>query len=201
MPSPILTQLRGLTVLVVHPADGERDSLMQHLNRIGCQVRALWPPPESLEGPVDVLFFSISHDLRDRFLKLRRSWAADPPTLLALVDYEDPSTLQLVLESGAVASVGKPIRPFGLLTNLVIARSLWQQRRDGQAKADKLEAKLAGIRKINKAKSILMQSQGIGEEEAYSSIRAQAMSKRLSMDEIAMAIINANELLNYRPKR
>ncbi len=201
MSSPILTQLRGLNVLVIHPADRERDNLIQHLHRIGCQVRALWPPPDSLDERVDILLFAISHGVRDRFLKLRRSWSADPPTLLALVDYEDPSTLQLVLESGAVTSIGKPIRPFGLLTNLVIARATWQQQRNDGMKLAKLESKLAGIRKINKAKSILMQSQGIAEEEAYNSIRAQAMSKRLSMDEIATAIINANELLNFRPKR
>ncbi len=201
MSSPILTQLRGLSVLVVHPADQERDNLIQHLHRIGCQVRALWPMPEALEERVDVLCFAISHGVRDPFLKLKRSWGAEPPTLLALVDYEDPSTLQLVLESGAVASIGKPIRPFGLLTNLVIARSIWLQQRDSDGKVMKLEAKLAGIRKINKAKAILMKSQGIGEEEAYNSIRAQAMSKRLSMEEIATAIINANELLTFRPKR
>ncbi len=201
MASPILTQLRGLSVLVVHPADQERDSLIQHLHRIGCQVHALWPPPEALDERVDILCFAISHGVRDRFIRLRRTWAADPPTLLALVDYEDPSTLQLVLESGAVASIGKPIRPFGLLTNLVIARSIWQQQRDSDGKVAKLESKLTGIRNINKAKAILMKTQSIGEEEAYNSIRAQAMSKRLSMDEIATAIINANELLTFRAKR
>jgi len=42
------------------------------------------------------------------------------PTLLAVVSYEDPSTLQLVLEAGAVAVIERPIRPFGLLTNLTI---------------------------------------------------------------------------------
>ncbi|MEO1191838.1 MAG: ANTAR domain-containing protein [Pseudomonadota bacterium] len=201
MASSVLSQLRGLKVLVVHPPDGERNNLVQHLNRIGCEVRATWPLPGSMDVDFDVLFFVASHDERDRFLKLSRSWSGAPPTLLALVDYEDPSTLQLVLECGALASVGKPIRPFGLLTNLVIARALWQQRSETRAKVDKLEHKLAGIRNINKAKSILIKSQGLSEEEAYRSIRAQAMSKRVSMDEIAMAIINANELLSFRPKR
>ncbi len=197
----ILSQLRGLRVLVIHRDDGERESLVQHLNRIGCRVTAVWPPPETFDHPVDILFFSINHAVRERFMKLSKSWGDSPPTLLALVDYEDPSTLQLVLESGAVASVGKPIRPFGLLTNLVIARSLWQQHRDTESKVAKLEGKLSGIRKINKAKAILMRSQAISEEEAYNSIRAQAMSKRVSMEEIAVAIIHANELLSFRPKR
>ena len=60
--------------------------------------------------------------------------------------------------------------------------------------------KLAGIQRIQKAKAILMDGQGLNEAEAYESIRRQAMSKRLSMDDMAAAIIHANELLQYRPK-
>jgi len=40
------------------------------------------------------------------------------------------STLQLVLEAGAVAVIERPIRPFGLLTNLTIARSIWLEKRE-----------------------------------------------------------------------
>ena len=41
---------------------------------------------------------------------------------------------------------------------------------------------------------------GLSEAEAYESIRRQAMAKRLSMDDMASAIIHANELLQYRAK-
>ena len=122
------------------------------------------------------------------------------PTLIAVVSYEDPSTLQLVLEAGAVAVIERPIRPFGLLTNLTIARSIWLERREAEKRMRKLERKLAGIQRIQKAKVILMDGQGLNEAEAYESIRRQAMSKRLSMDDMAAAIIHANELLQYRPK-
>jgi len=117
-----------------------------------------------------------------------------------VVSYEDPSTLQLVLEAGAVAVIERPIRPFGLLTNLTIARSLWLERREAEKRVRKLERKLAGIQRIQKAKAILMDGQGLNEADAYESIRRQAMSKRLSMDDMASAIIHANELLQYRAK-
>jgi len=45
-----------------------------------------------------------------------------------------------------------------------------------------------------------MDGQGLSEAEAYESIRRQAMAKRLSMDDMAAAIIHANELLQYRAK-
>jgi hypothetical protein len=56
---------------------------------------------------------------------------------------------------------------------------------------------LAGLCKSNKAKSILMNSRGLSEEDAYKIIRDQAMSKRVTAEEIADAVINANEILGF----
>jgi len=103
-----------------------------------------------------------------------------------------------VLEIGALAVVERPVRPFGLLTNLTLARSLWLERAEHAKRLAKVERKLAGVQKIQKAKSILMGSQGLSEEEAYQIIRKQAMAKRVPMDEMAMAIINAHDLLNVQ---
>ena len=123
------------------------------------------------------------------------------PALLAVVSFEDPSTLQIVLECGALAVIERPIRPFGLLTNLTIARALWLERQNAGKRIRKLERKLAGNNRTLRAKNILMQTQGLSEQEAYDSIRRQAMSKRVSMDELAAAIINANELLTFKGSR
>jgi AmiR/NasT family two-component response regulator len=104
------------------------------------------------------------------------------------------------LESGALAVIERPIRPFGLLTNLTIARSLWMERQEAQRRLRKLERKLSGLQKIQKAKSILMEKQGLSEEDAYQTLRRQAMGKRVPMEEMALAVINANELLHSRLK-
>jgi AmiR/NasT family two-component response regulator len=196
----ILRDLRGLRVQVVHPPDGERGKLVEHLRRIGCMVEAQWPVPESWTDGTDVMLLAIEHDVRNEIQRLLKSNDAPRPTLIAVVGYEDPTTLQLVLEAGAVAVVERPIRPFGLLTSLTIARSLWLEKREAEKRIRKLERKLSGLQRIQKAKSILMDGQGLSEAEAYESIRRQAMAKRLSMDDMASAIIHANELLQYRAK-
>jgi AmiR/NasT family two-component response regulator len=196
----ILRDLRGLRVHVVHPPDSERTSLVEHLRRIGCMVETLWPVPECWSEGADIVLLAIEHDVRAEIQRLLKSDGAHRPTLIAVVSYEDPSTLQLVLEAGAVAVIERPIRPFGVLTNITIARSLWIERREAEKKMRKLERKLSGIQRIQKAKSILMDGQGLNEADAYESIRRQAMAKRLSMDDMAAAIIHANELLQYRPK-
>ena len=46
-----------------------------------------------------------------------------------------------------------------------------------------------------------MEGQGLNEAEAYESLRRQAMAKRMSMDDMAIAIIHANELLQYASER
>ncbi|MGL5167000.1 MAG: ANTAR domain-containing response regulator [Afipia sp.] len=196
----ILRDLRGLRVQVVHPPDNERVRLVEHLRRIGCMVETQWPVPVSWTEGFDVVLLVIEHDFRDEIQRLVKSGDRPRPTLIAVVGYEDPSTLQLVLEVGAVAVIERPIRPFGLLTNLTIARSLWLEKRETEKRMRKLERKLAGLQRIQKAKAILMDGQGLSEAEAYESIRRQAMAKRLSMDDMAAAIIHANELLQYRAK-
>jgi AmiR/NasT family two-component response regulator len=163
-------------------------------------VEMQWPVPECWSESCDVMLLAIEHDVRGDIQRLLKSGDGVPPTLIAIVGYEDPSTLQLVLEAGAVAVIERPIRPFGLLTNLTIARSIWLEKRETGKRIRKLERKLSGLQRIQKAKAILMDGQGMSEAEAYESIRRQAMAKRLSMDEMAAAIIHANEVLQYRTK-
>ncbi len=192
----VLKGIRELFVMVVHPADGEGSALAEHLRRIGCHAEGLWPPPARLPPEADMVLVAMQLEYRDQIKKMLSGIRPPGPTVLAVVDYENPTMLQMVLDSGAFAVIGKPIRPFGLLTNLVLARTLWMQRAEAEARVNKAERRLAGLRKIGKAKSILMETRGIGEDEAYASIRDQAMAKRTTMEEIAVAIINAHQLLN-----
>ncbi len=63
----------------------------------------------------------------------------------------------------------------------------------------KLRRKITSDQAMSRAKTILMASKGISEGEAYQAIRAQAMAKRLSMEQIASSIINMETLLHPSP--
>lgn len=195
----ILRDLRGLRVQVIHPPDGEGVELVEHLKRIGCQVDAAWPIPETI-GSADILVLAIEHGSRAAIQRLLRGVDGIRPTLIGVVGYEDPSILQIVLESGAHAVIERPVRPFGLLTQLTIARSLWNAQREAARQQQKAERKLAGVQNMQRAKSILMTTNGMTEAEAHQTIRRKAMSKRVPVEDVALAIINANELLHVRPK-
>ncbi|MBS7540806.1 ANTAR domain-containing response regulator [Ancylobacter lacus] len=199
MAMPPLKSLKGLPVLVVHPPDADGRTLIEHLRRIGCHAEAAWPIPREVPAKVAVMFLSIDHEYRTDIIRLARGVEGIPPAIIAIVDYENPRTLEVLFDIGVLAAMDRPIRPFGVLTNLLLARGLWQEKQEQQKRLNKLERRVSSLQRIQKAKAILMAIHGIGEEAAYETIRQQAMSKRVSMDEIATSIINANELL-HSPK-
>jgi len=57
-----------------------------------------------------------------------------------------------------------------------------------------VQEELATRKKVEKAKGLLMKSQKLSEEEAYSLIRKSSMNKRVAMKDIAEAIILASEI-------
>ncbi|SCW96786.1 ANTAR domain-containing response regulator [Ancylobacter rudongensis] len=200
MAMQVLKDLRGLRVSVIHPPDEERPSLVEHLRRIGCTVEAVWPVPAQWPADADVVLLAIEPDARADIARLLKTDPARRPTLIAIVGYENPATLQIVLEAGAVAVVERPIRPFGLLTQLTIARTLWLEREEAKKRVARLEHKLAGLQTVQRAKSILMENLGLSEEDAYQSLRRQAMAKRVPLEDMAASLIHASELLQMSPR-
>lgn len=192
----ILRDLRSLRVCVFHPRDQDGEGLTRQLERIGCQVKAFWPPLSSLPDDVDVVFMALSPDMVDADF----AWCQveDGPPVIAVITYENPTIIEAVLRVGAIATVASPVRSFGLLSVLVLARDVHSTLRKQKKRIAQLEAKLQGVRQIAEAQDILVTQRGITKEEAYHVIREQAMQKRVTAEEIAKAIINANEILGSR---
>jgi len=193
-PDPI-RELRGTRVLVIHPADHEIDELVRHLRRIGCPVRLVWPAPPILPADADVVLFTI--------------WPAGPtvlpqagteiePTLIAIVDYENPTALKSLLDSNAHSFIAKPIRPSGIVSSLVMARALHGYQSRLRNKVAKLEETLRSRREIERATRILMDAKGLSEDNAYQLIRQQATAQRLAMGVVARSIITAHRVFDRR---
>lgn len=196
---PRLKDLKDLSLAVIHPPDQDGRAIMEQLNRIGCRSDLIWPPRKTLPETVDVVFAGLFFESRAELRGMLKRMNKPRPTIIGVVDYENPIMLEFVLEIGAVAMMSKPVRSFGLLTTLVLARSNWQKLRDAESQVAKVEKRLISQRKIEKAKAILMEMHRISEQDAYKTIRDRAMSKRIAVEEIAESIINAHELLSHRP--
>jgi len=196
--SPQLKELRELKVVVIHPDDADRQLLTQQLQRIGCQVQTVWPPVQSLPDATDVVFMVVRPDN----LHLRLSWTHgdNTPSIIAVVNYENPTIVSAVLELKVQAVLPSPVRSFGLLSTLVVARKAHKEFRQQQQRIAKLQTKLLGHRRVAQAKAILMQTHQVSESEAYDLLREQAMNKRSSVEEISDVIVQANELLSTKKK-
>jgi two-component system, response regulator PdtaR len=188
----LFDELRGIEVAVIHPASPDCNVLLDQLRRIGCKVRPLWPcPPTPPDVAVVFLFISAEH-------------AGSPPwnsadsgaALIALVDYENPTVLKGLLEVNAHAVISKPFRPTGVLSTLLLARSVHGYEQRLLNKVNKLEETLRSRRVIERAVKLLAERRGVNDVEAYDHIRRQATNKRVSIVEVASMIINASDVLD-----
>lgn len=189
----LVEDLRGMQVLVAHPPDGERTALINQLRRFGCQVRDAWPPPRESPQDVDSIFQLVEAPEKAGSAPV---FTAGGPTFLAIVDYENPVVLRQLIDCNAHGVITKPIRPFGILSALVLARSLNGYTHRLETKVTKLEETLKGRRDVEKAVKMLMQLKKVSEAEAYEMLRRQATQKRLSMARVAATIISARDVLD-----
>jgi AmiR/NasT family two-component response regulator len=190
--SSLIQNLRNTRVAVVHPRDQDGDDLVRQLQRIGCQVQMVWPPPTQLPQPLDAVFF-----LLDRDTKSSMPWRMADLSIahIAIVDYENPTVLKALLDSSAHGVLVRPIRASGVLSNLVLALSMRGYESRLLAKISKLEDTLRTRREIEKATRLLMNLRNLSEDDAYQFIRKQATAKRVPMGTIAGSIINAHAML------
>ncbi|TQM90091.1 AmiR/NasT family two-component response regulator [Roseinatronobacter monicus] len=192
----MIAEVRTLNVLVLHPRDSDCDDLMQQVVRIGCKVETLWPVPESLPTNVDVVFIEIREAISPALARLFLQRLERRPTVIGIIGYENPSVMQCMLNLDVHAVISKPLRAFGVLSCILLARRVWQTQIDSFKTEEKLKLKLENIQKITEAKFILMRLHTINDQDAYKIIRSHAMSRRTSTIEIANAIINADGLLS-----
>jgi len=178
----MIRELRSLRVAVFHPADADRDELMLHIRRIGCTVYADWPIPSRPARETDIALCLLSETgaaLPD--------WPEVP--LIAILEYESPIIVRSLLDSNAHGIVTKPIRAFGILSTLLLTRSLHRFGQRQKAKTDRLEETLRSRRLIDRAAEALAAS-GFGTlETCHQAIRRAAMAGRVTAASLAGDIL------------
>jgi AmiR/NasT family two-component response regulator len=177
----LIRELRTLRVTISHPPGEDCDELFRHIQRIGCRVAVVWPPPAAWEPDLDILFYRFEE--ADQPLKL----AFNIP-VVAIVEYESPTIISALLHADVHGIIAKPIRPFGILSTLVLARSRHRFEMRLQEKIAKLEETLRTRRMVERAVDRLAQS-GLHTDDAYKSIRRVAMERRVPMALVAEEIL------------
>lgn len=188
----ILDDLRQAKVLVIHPRDDDGAALVDHLKRLGCDVKAAWPAPASIPADTDAVFVQVGEtSIEDLATLLETASTA----VIAIVTYESPTSLKAVIDLNAHGVLTKPLRQLGVLTQFALARYRFSYEARLANKVKKLEETMKGRRTIEKAVKILTAMNGLEEEAAYKQIRDQATAKRVAVVSVAESIIAANEAM------
>jgi AmiR/NasT family two-component response regulator len=114
--------------------------------------------------------------------------------VLLLTAFSDQELIERAKEAGVVHYVTKPWRQSDLKPAIEVALGRFQEYRSLEGKVKDLEERLATRKVVEQAKGLLMQKQGMTEQEAFRRIQKLSMNNRKSMREVAEAILLTNEI-------
>lgn len=114
--------------------------------------------------------------------------------VVLLADYVDRDFVNREKGELAVPVLMKPVDEAALQATVEFAVSAFNRVVKLEKEVEKLRGDLETRKAVEKAKGILMRTQGIAEQEAFRRLQQQSMKKRTSMKAIAEAVILANEI-------
>jgi two-component system, response regulator PdtaR len=114
--------------------------------------------------------------------------------VLLLTAYNNPELIERAKNAGVLHYLVKPWNQSSLKPAIEIALSRFAEFRSLEDKVTSLEDQLLTRKVVERAKGVLMQKQGLTEQEAFRKIQRASMNSRKSMREVAEAILLTDEL-------
>lgn len=118
--------------------------------------------------------------------------------VIFLTAYSQKELVDQAKEAGVVAYLVKPFRESDLAPAIEIALARFEQFRALKKEVADLKEALETRKLVERAKGILMDTQGLSEAEAFRRIQKLSMDTRKPMKEVAEAIILAYEATKKR---
>ncbi|MFN8498284.1 MAG: response regulator [Anaerolineae bacterium] len=113
--------------------------------------------------------------------------------VILVTAYSEKALIQRAQEAGVVAYITKPFRPNDLAPAIEVGVARFQEfetlREENRSMKETLETR----KLVDRAKGILMTSQGLNEADAFRKIQKMSMDTRRPMKDIAQAIIITHE--------
>jgi response regulator NasT len=116
--------------------------------------------------------------------------------VLMLTAFSQRELVERARDAGVMAYVVKPFSISDLVPAIEIAMSRHTQMKSLAEEVADLHERLETRKIIDRAKGILMKALNLSEPEAFSWIQRAAMDRRLTMKEVAMAVISPEAALD-----
>lgn len=113
--------------------------------------------------------------------------------VLLLTAYAQRDLVDRAKEAGVVGYLVKPFREQEIVPAIEIALARFDEFRELEKQVGDLNETLETRKLVDRAKGILMDTQGLTEQEAFRKIQKMSMNSRKPMKEIAQAIVLAQD--------
>lgn len=113
--------------------------------------------------------------------------------VLLLTAYSQQDLVERAKEAGVMAYIVKPFHEADLAPAIEVALRRWREFRALEQEVEDLKEALETRKLVDRAKGILMDTQGLSEADAFRRIQKTSMDQRKPMKEVAEAIVLAHE--------
>ena len=118
-----------------------------------------------------------------------------PHPIVMFTDEHDPGVMRQAIQSGVSAYIVEGIHAQRLQPILDVAMARFESDQALRAQLNARDQQMAERKRIELAKGLLMKMRQCNEEEAYTLMRRQAMSKQQKLIQVAEQIISMHEML------
>lgn len=187
-------------VMLIDLNPGRAALLEQALRDNGCDVVARVSTHEDLlvrldEVRPDVIIIDMESPDRDTLESLRSISRDQPRPIVMFAEKSDSGTIEEAVRAGVSAYVVDGMSASRMRPIIDVAIARFREYQALRQELEETKTKLADRKDVDKAKGILMQRKGIGEDEAYSALRKMAMDRNIKIGDAARTLIAAAELL------
>ncbi|WP_017939205.1 ANTAR domain-containing response regulator [Zestomonas thermotolerans] len=120
-----------------------------------------------------------------------------PRPIVMFTDDHDPKVMRQAIQAGVSAYIVEGIQTERLQPILDVAIARFESDQALRAQLQAREQQLAERKRIELAKGLLMKMKQCGEEEAYTLMRRQAMSRQQKLIQVAEQVIAMHEMLGH----
>jgi AmiR/NasT family two-component response regulator len=113
--------------------------------------------------------------------------------VLLLTAYSQQDLVDRAKEAGVMAYIVKPFHEADLAPAIEVALRRWNEFRSLEREVEDLKEALETRKLVDRAKGILMDTQGLSEADAFRRIQKTSMDQRKPMKDVAEAIVLAHE--------
>ncbi len=145
----------------------------------------------------DVIVISIDNPGRDAIEDLRRTTEQQPRPIALFADRSDPATIAAGMEAGVSAYVVKGLTQDRVQPVVDVAVAHFNRYHAMREELDRARLSLVERKTVDRAKGLLMEQKGIGEDAAYKLLRKLAMDQNKRIGEVAQDLLTYVKALKF----